>query len=478
MRAAIIIRYIGFVLIFIAGFQLLSAGVSLLYGDSAVFSLLYSAIICFLFGVFPVIYVPKTEFISNNEGLVIVVLSWVFSCLFGMVPYVMWGGEFSFTNAWFESVSGFTTTGSTILNEIESLPKGLLFWRSATQWIGGIGIVIFVLLVLPNIGKARFVLFKSEISDLAQRNLKFASRKALRVLLVVYVGLTFLEVILLWIAGMSLYDAVNHSFTTIATGGFSTRNLSIAYYDNLTIEIIIEVFMVLAGIHFGLLFATIMGRGRSLYRNQVVRYYLLSIIMASLLISLNLYIFKDYEFLPSLRFSFFQVISLGTSTGFANIDTAAWPPFSIIILLFFTLQCACAGSTSGGIKTDRMLVFFKSISNQMIRLHHPRAVLPVKIGRWSVEPEAASSAVLYVAVYLLVVFVATVIITAFNVDTLSAFSASVATMGNVGPGFATVSSLGNFAGLPVVAKWVLTLTMLIGRLEIYGILSLLMFKKR
>ncbi len=477
MRFTIVLRYIGFVLLFISGFLFTSAVISYAYRDTALYPLLYSSVICFLFGIFPVIYVPRTEQISNNEGLVIVVLSWLLSCMFGMVPYIMWGGEFSFTNAWFESVSGFTTTGSSILNDIECLPKGLLFWRSASQWIGGIGIVIFVLVVLPNIGKARFVLYRTEISDLAKNNLKYVSKKALWILLVVYLGLTFLETIFLWLAGMDLFDAVNHSFTTIATGGFSTRNLSIAHYDNVTIEVIIEVFMILAGMHFGLLFATITGKKMNIFKSVVIRYYLFTIFIAGLLVSVNLYFSDKYILSESLRYSFFQIISLGTSTGYANADSAWWPSFSVLVLLFFTLQCACAGSTSGGIKTDRILVLFRSIRNHVTKIHHPRAVLPYRIGRWYIDPEAAHAAVLYIVLYLLVVLISSLTIAFLGVDGLTAFSASAATMGNVGPGFGEVGSLENYASLPDLAKWVLTVTMLLGRLEIYGFLALIVIRK-
>jgi trk system potassium uptake protein len=476
MRPHIIIRYIGLIFLFNSFFLFLSFLVSLYNLDSALFPLLYSSIIAFLFGVFPLIYVPAAKEISSREGFLIVVLSWLLTCLLGVIPYIIWGGEFSFTNAWFESVSGFTTTGSTILTDIEALPNGLLFWRSTTHWIGGIGIIIFALVILPNIGHVRAVLVKNEFSPLAQHNFIQNTKQVFRVLVIVYLGLTLLETIALWIAGMSLFDAVNHSFATIATGGFSTKNLSLAYYDNVAIDIIVIVFMFLSGIHFGLLFYTVTGNKYNIFKSGVVKFYFLSTVIGILLVAVNLYMNNFYSFPGSLRYAAFQLVSLSTTTGFANANSTIWPSFSIMLLIYFTLQCACAGSTAGGIKVDRVLILLKSLKIQIKKFHHPNAVMVLKVDNKSVNPEAVSNAILYIVLYILIVFISALLLTAMGVDSLSAFSGSAATMGNVGPGFNAVYSLGSYATIPDLGKWVLSGNMLLGRLEIYALISLIYYR--
>jgi trk system potassium uptake protein TrkH len=478
MRPHIILRYAGVVLLFNALFLLLSAGISALHRDSALLPLAYSAIVALLFGLFPLIFVPATQDISNDEGLVIVVASWLLSCLVGLLPYVMWGGEFTFTNAWFESVSGFTTTGSSILTDVEALPPGLLFWRAATHWIGGIGIIVFVLSVLPGIGRAAMVLYKSEISPLAADNFQYRTKKTLQILLVVYVGLTVAETLALLVCGMTVFDAVTHAFATIATGGFSTKNLSIAYFHSVPIEIVIMVFMLLSGVHFGLLFAAASGPIRRIWTPSVVRYYLAAMAVGIVLVAWKVHHSIFPNWLQSLRYASFQVISLGTTTGFASADSGPWPAFAQLILIFFTLQGACAGSTSGAIKVDRVIVFWKSILNQIKKLKHPRSVLALKIDNTVVASAVVEGSVLYISLYLAVVFASTLLLTAIGVDSLTAFSGSAATMGGVGPGFGMVSSLANYSGIPTAGKWIFSMTMLLGRLEIFGLIVFFMLKTR
>ncbi len=469
MRWPVILRYDGLVLLLNAVFLFISAAISAITGDAALLPLLFSAFLVALFGLFPLIFVPSTKEISNTEGLAIVVSGWLLSCLVGTIPYVLWGGEFSFTNAWFESVSGYTTTGSSILTNIEALPLGLLFWRNATHWIGGVGIVVFVLSVLPSMGVASMVLYRTEMSPYAIDNFRYRTKRAMQILLSVYVGLTFLETIFLLIFGMSAFDAVTTSFATIATGGFSPRNASIAYYHSLPIEIVVMVFMLLSGIHFGLLFSAISGRPQNLWKSPVVRYYLIAMGTGIALATLNLHgkIYPDWG--SALRYGAFQIISIGTSTGFANANSAVWPPLSQLLLLFFMMQCAGAGSTSGGIKVDRIVIFGKAFIRRIRQIQHPKAVIAVKMGERSLAEDVVSGSVLYIVTYVGVVFVSTLILTALGVDLISAFSGSATTMGGVGPGLGTVGSVSNFAAIPTLGKWTLTLTMLLGRLEIYGL---------
>ena len=305
-------RYVGVVMLFIALFMLLSAGISFVSGmDSAFYPLLLASLLTALLGAFPLIFVERTQQITNKEGFCIVVGSWLVACLVGMFPYLIWGGEFSLVNAWFESVSGFTTTGSTILNDIEVLPRGLQFWRMSSTWIGGMGVVMFALLILPSLGRNKMTLSSVELSTLAKDNYRYKTQKILHILLVVYVGLTFVQTVLLRIAGMDWFDAVNNSFSTIATGGFSTKNLSIAYYNNVWIEIIITLFMAVSGLHFGLIFATLTGKGNNVFRSEVSRYYLLSLLVGGLVTAFALWADDTYPtFLMSLRYGLFQIVSV------------------------------------------------------------------------------------------------------------------------------------------------------------------------
>jgi len=469
MRLYNIFLYVGYIFLLNALALLICAGVSLAYGDGAFYVLLYSALIAALFGVFPIIFVPAAEEITNNEGLIIVVASWLLSCLLGTLPYLLWGGEFNFINAWFESVSGFTTTGSTILTDIEALPKGLLFWRSMTHWLGGMGIIIFALSLLPFIGGNARVLYQREMSSLAMDNFRRRAREAVRILASIYIGLTLLETLSLLACGMNLFDALTHSFATIATGGFSPKNASIAHYHNLAIEIVVIVFMILSGIHFALLFSAISGKVRDLWNSPFVRYYLLALALGALISTLDLYSRGYGSLLESLRHAAFQIVSVGTSTGFATADSSVWPQLSQLLLIFFSLQCACAGSTSGGIKVDRIVLLGKTFVRQMRQLQHPHGVIPIKFGKGTIAKEVAESSVLYVVIYLTVVFFATLLLIAIGVNALEAFSGTVATMGNVGPGLGKVGSVGNFSHISAAGKWIYSSTMLLGRLEIYAL---------
>ena len=320
MRPHVVLRYIGIVLLVNAAFLAFSACISAFRHESDLLPLIYSSLVSLLFGIFPLIFVPSTTYIRNDEGLVIVISSWLLSCLVGVMPYVLYGGEFTFTNAWFESVSGFTTTGSSVLTDVEALPLGILFWRASTHWIGGIGIIVFVLSVLPPISQAAMVLSRSEISPLAKRNFQYRAQRTLRILLTVYVTLTLLETVSLVICGMDLFDAITHSFATIATGGFSVKNLSIAYYDSIAIELVIIVFMILSGIHFGLLFLAASGKFRAIWQSTVVRYYVGALLVGVVLVTIGIHgnIYKDWA--DALRYASFQTISLSCQNPlFPNI---------------------------------------------------------------------------------------------------------------------------------------------------------------
>lgn len=476
MRPHTIIRYIGLVLLLSAALMFVSFIISLVNADSGQIPLLLSCVLTALIGVFPMVFVPPTNQISHKEGYVIVVLSWVIICFFGMLPYVLWGGEFSFVNAWFESVAGFTTTGSTILNDIEALPKGLLFWRSATHWLGGMGIILFMLIIVPALGKARMSLSRLEMSPLAKTNFHYKTNKTLRVVVLVYLGLTLTQTVLLYIFGMDLFDAVTHTFGTVATGGFSTKNASIGYYNSVPIEITTIVFMFLAGMHFGVLYSAFTLKSNKWYKSSVVRFYAISIAVGILVVTFSVWGSGYNSFPQALRYAAFQVVSISTTTGYGTADTTLWPPFSIMILIFFTFQCACAGSTAGGIKVDRVVIFFQTLKRQVLKLQHPQAVIPVRVDGAPVDDETVDSVLLFIVLYILILFINGVALTAMGVDITTAFSASAATISTVGPGFGEVGSASNYAMIPDFGKVLLTVNMLLGRLEIFGLMLIFFMK--
>jgi len=481
MNLKVVTRNVGLALLLNALFMFISAIVSAIYGFDASFSLLIlSGFITTVAGIFPLIFVKKSYDISIREGFLIVVASWVLSCLFGMLPYVLYGGEFSIVNAWFESVSGYTTTGSTILQDVEALPRGLLFWRSSTHWLGGVGVVLFMLLVLPTLNSFRMRLSKMEISDLSKNNFRFKAYQTIRVITTVYLTLTFTETLLLMIAGMDWFDAINHAFSTIATGGFSTKNLSLKYYDSVAIDIIIMVFMFLSGMHFGLLYGALTGKSSSIFKSPVIRYYVLSILAGCVIVTLNIKfsgVYKDWG--TAIREGFFQVISVGTTTGFANGDSSVWPGLAILIMLFFTTQCACSGSTSGGMKADRVYIFFLSLKSQIIKNIHPNAVVNVKMGNNTLDRDTIYNVNQFIVLYLFIMFIVGMLLVGLGTPMLDSFSASIACIGNVGPGFGAVGSLGNYSSIPALGKFILSIAMLLGRVEIFSLLMLfVVFRRR
>ncbi|MBN2663027.1 MAG: TrkH family potassium uptake protein, partial [Bacteroidales bacterium] len=348
---------------------------------------------------------------------------------------------------------------------------------SATHWIGGIGIIIFVLLILPQSKGQRVTIYNTEISSLSKMNFRFKARKIVHILALVYISLTLLETIALMLFGMSFFDAINHSFATIATGGFSTKNLSVAAFNNIGIEIVIMIFMILSGIHFGLIYGTIMLKKENIFRSSLAKTFVLVMVIGILLVSLKLFLSGNYDLWTSLRYASFQVISLGTTTGFATEDTAHWPIFTQVILIYFTIQCAMTGSTSGGLKFDRVFIFFKLIGKEIKLLKHPQGIFVSKFDGKRIDEKLEQQTLVFIVLYITVFFITTIILTAMDIDGMTAFSASIATIGNVGPGFEKVSSLGNFASIPDFGKFVLSINMLFGRLEIFNILALIMIKK-
>ena len=480
IRSKAVVKYLGYILQFNALFLFISSAISFAEGEDSLNILLASAVASTAVGLTPHFLIGKVGEISFQERLTISVLGWMTVCVAGMIPYYLWGDEFTLANALFESVSGYTTTGSSILKDVEALPKGLLFWRSSTSFIGGLGIILFVLLVLPEKKGAISSIYRVEISDLSKMSFTARGKQVARILATVYLSLIVALTILLRVFGMNFFDAVCHSFTTVATSGFSTKNLSIASYENIGIELVILFFMLISSMHFGLIYATATRNKHNLFTSRVTGMYVLAILLGVLAVAFQLTRENVFEFWVALRHAAFQVVSLASTTGYATVDTAGWPLFSIILLLYFSIQCGMVGSTAGGVKFDRVYLFFVSLCNQLRLILHPNGVYAVKMNGKRVEHTIEFQVMVFIILYLLTLSVTALLLAGMGIDGMTSFSASIATIGNVGPGFGNVSSLGNFGQLPDAAKCILSANMLLGRLEIMNVLALfgLFLRKR
>ena len=472
---------VGKALLVSALFMLLSVGVSLLNGrDTGFAPLLISFFITLIVGAFPFIFVKKVPSLSLKDGFVTIVLAWFLSFIFGMLPYVMWGGEFTLVNAWFESVSGYTTTGSTILNDVEALPKSLLFWRSSTHYIGGLGVVVFLLLVMPDASPYRLKLANMELSSLSKDGYRYKSTKVVWIITMVYIGLTLTSFLSLWAAGMSPFDAVNHAFSLAATGGFSTRNMSIAYFNSDLIDFVCIVFMAVSALHFGLIYAVFASRSFKPLNTTVVKYYFASIVFLSLMTAISLVTDGGYDsWGKAVMDSFFNVVSYMSTTGFANCDNSTWPWIACVVLIFVSFHCGCSGSTTGGIKVDRLLISFKAIVNEVKRRLHPTSFSHVKMSGHHLADNTVSAVMLYIVLYVFVIFVSIVAVMLCGTDPADAVSGVIASVGSVGPGIGELGSLDNYSAQLTMAKVIYSFDMFLGRLEIFPILIVisLLFKR-
>lgn len=460
-------RAVGLLLLFEALMLLACCGVSLGYGEDDLMPLVLSTGVCAGIGGGLLLYGRKCGVSPNrSEAYIIVALSWVFFSGFGMLPYLAGGYIPLVTDAFFETMSGFTTTGATILDDIERLPHGILFWRSLTQWIGGLGIVFFTIALLPGFGGGGQMLFLSEATGVTHDKIHPKTKVMVRYIGTVYLFLTAVETVLLMFGGMDLFDAVCHSFTTTATGGFSTKQDSIAHWNSPFIEYTVTAFMLLSAINFSLYLAVLRGRFTQLTRNVEVRWFLASVGILTAVITVTLIMQNGYGVEEAFRKSVFQVVTCHTSCGFATDDYNLWPPFTWMLLIFAMLSGGCTGSTSGGVKNLRLVIIAQSIKNQFRQILHPRAVLPVRAGM-VLDNKIVTTVLVFFAAYMAVAFVGWTLLMAFGVGFTEAMSTVISAMGNVGPGLGSFGPAFSWAALPDAAKWVLSALMLIGRLEIF-----------
>ena len=472
-----VFRTMGALLLIEAFFMTLALGVSLWYNepDNGVF--LLSTIITLLAGLIGLSIGRRAESrMGEREGYVIVAMVWVVFSAFGLLPYYLSGQVPSFTDAWFESMSGFTTTGATIIPDLEVITHGLLFWRSLTQWIGGMGIIVLSIAILPIFGLNGMQLYAAEVSGLTYEKVSPRIADTAKMMWSIYIVLTAVEVLVLWLCGMDVFDAVCHSFSTIATGGFSTHNNSLEFYDSPAIHYTVTFFMFISGINFVLLIYLLRGKARYFFHDEELRWYSVAVLLFALMLTLGLYIarpgWSGVEMERAFRDSLFTVISSMTSTGYTISDYMYWPVVAWVVIFFLMLTGACAGSTAGGIKWVRLAIIMKNGVAEFQRRIHPNAIIPVKLNEKAVSQQTINNIMAFMIFYLFIIVVTVVIFCATGVDFDEAIGSAVSAIGNVGISIGQFGPAGTYANFPVVAKWVMSFVMLIGRLEIFTVLLL------
>jgi trk system potassium uptake protein len=468
-----IIRVFGALLMLESAAMFLSFVVSLLYGEHDRLSLLISSTLTFLTG-FTAHFAYRNYEISvgRREGYIIVTGSWILFSLFGSLPFIIDGSIPSLTDAFFETISGFTTTGASILTDIEALPHGLLFWRSITQWMGGMGIIVLSLAIIGEIKIGNFQLFAAEVPGVTKDKLHPRVKETAKRLWAIYVVFTVTETVLLILGGMTLFDAVCHSFTTMATGGYSTKNASMAAYDSPYIHAVVTIFMFIAGINFALAYFAFKGKFSKVFSNDEFRFYAFVTLFFTLLVASVLWLRNGFSPMDAVIDGAFQVVSIITTTGFATSDYLLWGNFLVLIMFLLMFTGGSTGSTGGGIKMLRLLILTRNSREELHRLIHPNAILPVRINGKAIPPALINNVLAFVVFYFLVTGLSVIVISFFGYDLSSSFGAVAATLGNIGPGIGDVGPVANYSHFPDFAKWFLSFLMLIGRLELFTVLIL------
>jgi trk/ktr system potassium uptake protein len=474
MRWRFVLHVTGILNLFLGLAMVFPILVGLIYSDGSPLPIFKSMGVTLFVGL--LFYLPfrreKVETITQREGMAIVAVGWTVVGLLGALPFYLSGGCPVFVDAFFESISGFTTTGSTVLTNIEVVSRGILFWRSFIQWLGGMGIIVLSVAILPFLGIGGMQLYKAEVPSPVPDKLKPRIRDTAMILWKVYALISLAQAVLLMIGGMDLYDALCHTFTTMPTGGYSTKNASIAHYNSVYLDSVTIVFMLLAGINFSLHYQFLRGKPLVFWKDSECRFFLGAVVLIILVVSFDIYgtVYKTLG--QAIRYSAFQVVSIVTTTGYATADYEKWPAMSQLILLLCMFLGAAAGSTGGGVKAVRVMICLKYCYKELFSLIHPHAVRVIKLGGKPVPEDVTRSILGFLALYVLLFAVSTVVLSGMGVDLITAISAVAATIGNVGPGLGMVGPVENFAGIPYWGKWLLIWCMLLGRLEIYTVIIL------
>ena len=469
-----VLHILGFLIMILGMMMVLPLSLSYLFDDGTHMGILYSMLITISSGLLMFKLTSTKTDLSIRDGFLIVSLGWFFMALFGAFPYYLSDSIPTFTNSFFESMSGFTTTGATILTDIEALPKSLHFWRAFTHWIGGMGIIVLSLAILPMLGIGGMQLFKAEVPGPTADKLTPRVHQTAKILWLVYVGITALEVILLMFGDMDLFDAVCHSFATMATGGFSTRNLSVGAYNSAYIDYVITIFMFIAGANFALHYKLLIGKFNSHLADFEFKTYFSVIIVVTIIITITNFSGEIYSTLSdSFQYGVFQTVAIITTTGFGTADYELWSPSSQLLIFLMMFVGGSAGSTGGGMKIIRLIVVVKHGFIELKKLVHPNAIIPLRIGSRVIQKEVVFSIIGFFLLYIMLFVIVSIIMSLLGLDYITSLGASASCLGNIGPGLGMVGPTDNYSFIPDIGKWVLAFTMLVGRLEIYTVLVIL-----
>ncbi|MBE6142420.1 MAG: TrkH family potassium uptake protein [Erysipelotrichaceae bacterium] len=475
MNYKLIFHTIGKILLIEAILLIFPLIVNFIYQEENLFAFALTISILMVVGTLLIMIKPKNKRMFVREGFVIVGLAWIVLSLFGALPFTLSGEIPNYINAVFETVSGFTTTGASILNDVEAMSKSMLFWRSFTHWIGGMGVLVFVLAILPNSEGQNIYLLKAESTGPQVGKLVSKVRFTARILYVIYFVITLLEVILLLVGGNSLYESIVMSFGTAGTGGFGIYADSVGGF-NIYSQVVIAIFMMLFGINFNIYYLVIIGKIKQAIKSEELRWYFGIILLSTTMITINLMVNLNQTFGIALKDAYFQVSSIMTTTGFSTVDFNLWPTFSKTILIIIMFVGGCAGSTGGGIKVSRMVILFKSLKREVQKLLHPNSVAPIKMEGEVVEGSVVKGVNIYFAFVMILLFIGTLLVSFDGLDFTSTFTGVIACINNIGPGLNLVGPMGNFDCFSYFSKIILSVLMLIGRLEVYPILILFLPK--
>jgi trk system potassium uptake protein TrkH len=470
----IVLNILGLLFCLNGLFMLSVLPASFYYHDGTAEDFIFSGIVCFMIGSILVWFTRNaSKNIGKREGYLIVTLGWLALVFSGAFPHYFSGRYLSFTDAFFETMAGYTTTGASILTDIESMPEAILLWRSITHWIGGMGIIVLTLAILPLLGIGGMQLFMAESPGVTADKLHPRITETAKRLWAIYVFLTGVQLVLLMVGGMGFFDAANHAMSTLSTGGFSTKNASVAHFDSPFIQWVIIVFMYLAGINFSLTYFAMKGRLRRVWQNEEFRFYTFLMLIVGVFVSLVVYWNGNIALEKAFRDGFFQVASIVTTTGFATADYTSWTPFLTLTFFWLMFMGASAGSTSGGVKLVRHAIILKNSWYELKRLIHPSAVIPVKLNNRAVSTDIVFNVMSFFLIYMIIFIFGGVVMSFLGLDFESALGSSIACLGNIGPGLGSVGPVGNYAHIGDAGKWFLSFLMLLGRLELFTVLILL-----
>ncbi len=472
MNIKAVVHILGALLFFLGLSMLFPLGFSLYFGDGDATALGSSALISMAAGLLAWSTMKVEQELGIRDSFAVVTLGWVVMAAFGALPFLLSGTVDSPTDAYFETMSGMTTTGATILTDIEGIPRGILFWRSLTHWLGGMGIIVLSLAILPMLGVGGMQLFKAEVPGPVSDKLSPRVQSTAKILWGVYVLFSGIETVLLMAGGMSFFDSLCHAFGTMATGGFSTKNMSIGHFDSAYLDFVIIIFMLIAGTNFALHYRFLKGNWKCYLQDKEFLFYISIVGIATLIIGLDIGIRTYDDIGLSIRAALFQSASITTTTGFGTADFEGWSYLSQFMLFGLMFVGGCAGSTGGSIKNIRVILLFKQSIVELKRLIHPEAVIPVRLGGRSIPADVVGNVLSFFIVYMFSFFAATLIMSLLGLDIVSALTAAAATLGNIGPGLGSIGPTDNYAHIPTAGKWVLSVCMLLGRLELFTVLVL------